>query len=152
VSRHEIDIEGLSSEWEPIAVAIPGEGEKIWTSKGIVSTVSAIHCEPALIVRRKVRKYDWSKTLNDVLIRLKTRPGLFLKEGFPEPEILQIGTSWQPNIHGKCPVDGEACWVRIRTVGGATSERLAKDVLWDFVNAYPVTAWQFIRLADGVEW
>lgn len=149
--KHEIEIEGLPEGWDPVAVAVPGEGEKIWTAKGIVSTVSAIHCEPALIVRRKVRKYDWSKTESQVLCVSSGVPGFWLSCD-------QVGGTkrlakvWQPNIHGVCPVDPVASIVRVRLADGQEYEILAGNIGWGTRIINPIVAYQFVRLADGVEW
>lgn len=147
--KYEIEIEGLPEGWEPVAVAIPGEDEKIWTSKGIVSAVSAIHCEPALIVRRKVRKYDWSKTLDDVLVY--DDDGHIYPHDCTRPRGFYTG--WQPNIHGKCPVDPDASIVNVRFMDGDEDEGKASTFAWGH-SFHPgtIVSWQFIRLADGVEW
>lgn len=148
-----IQIEGLPNGWEPVAIAVPGEGEKIWTSKGIVSAVSAIHCEPALIVRSKIKKYDWSKTLDDVLV-IASAEGMYRYRD-KRDKAKWIAGVWQPNIHGKCPVDPNSCIIRVRFADGSEAEGVPDSEAFEWsLLAGPsmVVAWQLIRLADGVEW
>jgi hypothetical protein len=139
MSRHEIDIEGLPEGWEPQLVKVlsgPLENESFGT---------ILRC------RRKVRKYDWSKTLPDVLVAKSPQHVVFGLLGHQPPDAgMVIAPIWQPNIHGKCPVDGEACIVRVRLADGSEFEGLAKQ-LWGFYNTRTIVAYQFIRLADGWE-
>lgn len=166
MSKHEIEIEGIPEGWEVVAIRGPNLGEQflgpilsdgnfqINTCKGFIGS------DPHVIVRRKVRKYDWSKTLLEVLVT--TNNIFFIKRGdldfdAPPPPTIAIGaalgargpailaTCWQPNIHGKCPVDPEASIVRIQ--GGSEHGDLAGMMDWQRVKA-----WQFVRLAEGVEW
>lgn len=141
MSRHEIEIEGLPEGWEisdlvfDTTSAYPRGKEQVLTA--------------TVVIRRKVRKYDWSKTLDDVLTTIDGCPGYFPAAGNYESS--GIAEIWQTNIHGKCPVDGEASVVRVRRAYGAEYEELAKNIEWRFLEN-PILGWQFIRLADGVEW
>lgn len=134
--KYEIDIEGVPEGYEP-------------TSAKVVDTATE-NCVAVIALRRKVRKYDWSKTLNDVLV-IGENGHIYPNDGI-RPRGLYAG--WQPNINGKCPVDPDASVVRVkyadRRVG---SEVLAGAVCWSYgFGAATVIAYQFIRLADGVEW
>lgn len=139
MSRHEIDIEGLPEGWESVKATYIG------VALGRNESASLI-----LEMRRKVRKYGWSKTLDDVLCVSTEIPGLWLAADLCHSRLAKV---WQPNIHGKCPVDGEACIVRVRLVNGTELEGSANDFSWSIRGEKgDVTAWQFVRLAEGVEW
>lgn len=146
MSIHEIEIEGLGPEWEAVGV---NAGQHVLDHDGSdVKYVGAV-----LKIRRKVRKYDHSKTLDDVLVMRKGASGCYPHSNILKDSIRCIVPAWQPNIHGKCPVDGEACWVRVRTAGGTEKEAKASDIDWgSYGFQKDVVAWQFIRLADGYEW
>lgn len=144
MSRHEIEIEGLGPEWEAVGV---NAGQHVLDHDGAdVKYVGAV-----LKIRRKVRKYDWSKTLDDVLILRPNTTGMTLYCGHGRPTAIPDGI-WQPNIHGKCPVDGEACIVRVRFADGTCHEGIAAKFTWVLDGEFDdIIAWQFIRLADGWE-
>lgn len=61
MSRHEIEIDGLPEGWEPVKLVVRLPATAVDASYECVSSQE-------LVIRRKVRKYDWSKTLDDVLI------------------------------------------------------------------------------------
>lgn len=159
MSRHEIEIEGLQEGWEPVAFRVPMKTERWIDSEGDVVNPNLNDYypkAPRLIVRRKVRKYDWSKTLTDVLIGFTEGSQIyqFIQIDAPYPLHMRIAPVWQPNIHGKCPVDPEACIVRVKRANGRDSEdMLASSICWEFgFGAATIISWQFIRLADGYEW
>ncbi len=156
MTRHEIDIEGLPEGWEPVRVGTPAEGDSILSPDGdIIPVCMEIHqyCRLCLIVRRKVRKYDHSKTDDDVLVRWKGRAGCHPKVTLADEAVGDIPPYWQPNIHGRCPVDGEACIVRVRYMSGDEREVAAHILDWSLsFHEGTVTAYQFIRLADGYKW
>lgn len=109
--------------------------------------------EVGLEVQPELRKYDRSKTLDDVLTTIKGHPGYFHAAGNYEPS--GIADIWQPNIHGKCPVDPKASLVRVRLADGREREWVADVIDWRLLPIYGgdlVTAWQFVRLAEGYEW
>jgi len=158
MSRHEIDIEGLPKGWEPVRIGYPKAGEDILEPNGAI-TQATTDWESiyglCLIIRRKVRKYDWSKTLPDVLVQMKDATGYH-----PHAEarrcrrFMIVPVIWQPNIHGKCPVDGEASVVRVLYASSVESrETIASKIRWGLgYGTETVLAWHFIRLADGYEW
>lgn len=136
MNRHEIEIEGLPEGVDPVSFLVGNaEGKEFVYGR--------------LQVRRKVRKYDWSKTLDDVLV-ITSEDGMYRYRDKREKSLGLAGV-WQPNIHGNCPVDGEASVVRVRRAYGAEYEALAKNIEWRFLEN-PILGWQFIRLADGYEW
>lgn len=142
MSRHEIDIEGLPEGYEPVKATYIG------ATLGKTETHSLM-----LEMRRKVRKYDHSKTDDDVLVRWKGRAGCYPKVTLADEAVGEIPPYWQPNIHGKCPVDGDACIVRVRLANGIEIEDVANKITWEIRIGYDdVVRWQFIRLADGYEW
>lgn len=151
MNKYEIDIPWETNEWEPIAFKYPEQVNDCWLDDhgAIVCWPHNLPKGPRLIVRRKVRKYDWSKTLDDVLVITKDGTLLPMMCHTMQPRQYGLAQCWQPNIHGKCPVDGEACIVRVRQCDGEDYEDLASNFNWDVDIVY---RWQFIRLADGVEW
>lgn len=146
MSIHEIEIEGLPEGYEPVKATYIG------AALGKTETHTL-----ALEIRRKVRKYDWSKTLDDVLIGFTEGAQIyqFIQIDAPYPLHMRIATIWQPNIHGKCPVDGEACHVKLKFSDGHEWHGKASEYEWSHPKdgTFPaLIAWQFIRLADGYEW
>lgn len=145
--KYEIEIEGLPEDIEPVAYAFPRKGDlivKAGTDQvSIEGPINYNFIERRLIVRRKTRKYDWNKTLDDVLV--KNGNGKLMRLGDCAHPTKWLSDLWQPNIHGKCPVDKEASIVRI--LGGSEKGDLASMMDWKLVEA-----WQFIRLADSYEW
>lgn len=120
---------------------------EIYSGQKIIELLRDVGME----VEPEVQKYDWSKTLDDVLVSdsstLYCAP-VAVKKGELMPGVnwkIWIAAVWQPNIHGKCPVDPEASIVRI--LGGSEHGDLAGMMDWKSVKA-----WQFIRLAEGYEW
>lgn len=145
MTRHEIDIEGLPEGWEALSVSVC---PTVLDYDGPDTRYANANVK----VRRKVRKYGWSKTLDDVLTTINGFPAYYPAAGNYEPS--GIAPIWQPNIHGKCPVDGEACIVRVRLADGTQDEVQANKISWSLKYGDVgdiVIAWQFIRLADGVE-
>jgi hypothetical protein len=141
MTRHEIDIEGLPDGWEPVKATYIG------AALGKTETHSLM-----LEMRRKVRKYRWEITLPDVLVAKSPQHVVFGLLGHQPPDAgMVIAPIWQPNIHGKCPVDGEACIVRVKRADGSEYTALANNITWEFTSN-PILGWQFIRLVDGVEW
>lgn len=150
--KHEIEIEGLPEGWEAAAFRVPLADEWCIDKHGNLMQTMGLLDAPRLIVRRKVRKYDWSKTLDDVLVEFENLPG------YPQYQQSKLATFdrkrlpddiWQPNIHGTCPVHGEAAIVRVKDIDSIEYEDIAEAIDWDLKNAY---CWQFVRLADGYEW
>ncbi len=139
--KYEIEIDGLPEGWEICGNRLDG-----FVANNDGNSASGFL---KLSLRRKVRKYDWSKTLDDVLVVVNSHPGFYTKAGIRHSQIDGIAPVWQPNIHGKCPVDPEASIVRVRAGGGREQEDSASAFIWD--NGI-ITAWQFLRLADGYEW
>lgn len=140
MSRHEIEIEGLPEGYEPVKATYIG------AALGKTETHTL-----ALEIRRKVRKYDHSKTLDDVLVITSTE-GMYRYRD-KRDKTTGIAGVLQPNIHGRCPVDPEASIVRVMHLNGATFESLASDVNWAIgCEDDDVIAWQFLSLADGYEW
>lgn len=160
--KYEIEIKGLPEGWEPERFGIPKEKDTIITRDGTIIAVKDMidpPCGPRLIVRRKVSKYDWSKTLDDVLVSdsstLYGAP-IAVKKGELMPGVdwkIRIASVWQPNIHGCCPVDPDASIVRVRFMDGDERESLARNFIWKF-SFHPgvIISYQFIRLSDNVEW
>ena len=127
--KYEIEIDGLPDGYEP--------AEKGFYNGGLmIITIS---------LRRKVRKYDWSKTLDEVLV-ISNNGHIYPNDGIRPRELY---TGWQPNIHGNCPVDPGACIVRVKDTDGNLYEDIAEAIDWAAENAY---CWQFVRLAEGYEW
>lgn len=152
MSRHEIDIEGLGKDLEPVKWGRVSIGDSYLSPKGhLIKNSQSPPSDMRLIVRRKVRKYDWSKTLDDVLTTSRN-PGdvIFMPLKYSGHENCRIAEIWQPNIHGKCPVDGEACIVRVKRANGSEYTALANNITWEFTSN-PILGWQFLRLADGWE-
>lgn len=148
MSRHEIEIEGLPEGWTPVSLK---SGLSCEDGAILPDGTATVMC--TLIVRRKVRKYRWEITLPDVLVAKSPQHVVFGLLGHQPPDAgMVIAPIWQPNIHGKCPVDGEACWVRVRCSYGHEHEGLASSFNWDSDLRQYITAYQFIRLADGWEW
>jgi hypothetical protein len=148
VSRHEIDIEGLPEGWTPVSLksGLPCENGAI-----LPDGTATVMC--TLIVRRKVRKYDHKKTLPDVLVTSLSPDDVFLLQKKCVASLCRIADVWQPNIAGICPVDPEASIVRVRVADGTFDEALAAKFIWTLDGEDDdITAWQFIRLADGWEW
>lgn len=156
--KYNIEVDGLPDGWEPVSYAVPKWGDYYIDSMDniiIGPAVVDLDVQRRIIVRRKVRKYDWSKTLDDVLT---------LRIGWEEVGMrhlhkqdahykVKLAEAWQPNIHGKCPVDPEACIVRVRYMSGDVSEVAAHIIDWSLsVDEGTVTAWKFVHLADKVEW
>jgi hypothetical protein len=78
VSRHEIDIEGLGKDLEPVKWGRVSIGDSYLSPKGhLIKNSQSPPSDMRLIVRRKVRKYDHSKTLDDVPVELVGRTGIF---------------------------------------------------------------------------
>ncbi len=167
--KHEIEIEGLHSEYKTMTLRMPRDGDMCYTGPGVVSEFSSgckIPSHPVLIVRRKVRKYDWSKTLGDVLTispliiqrEEEDVDGIHLKSEWPiifaDKRQRQVARVWQPNIHGKCPVDPEASIVRVRFMDDHEAVVRARDLGWGSESPFGlrIVAWQFIRLDYGYEW
>ncbi len=150
--KHEIEIEGLPEGWEPVAFRPNKDEEFFMGSSGRPEALDTGTNIPRLIVRRKTRKYDWSKTLEDVLV--KDGNGRLMPFSACNHPTKWLSELWQPNIHGTCPVDPEASMVRLKhSSGEVTDEVIAKHVHWRLDGTYgAVLAWQFIRLSDGYEW
>lgn len=148
--KYEIEIEGLPEGWEPVAFRAPTDTDDGWiarTGEILEKKRGYFTNEPRLILRRTTKKYDWSKTLDDVLVR---GTGMqFFQLCAAKHKQFDIPVIWQPNIHGKCPVDPEASIVLVMDLDGDTYEDIAGAIDWSVENAY---CWQFVRLADGVEW
>lgn len=142
--KYEIEIEGLPEGYEP-------------TAAKVVNTATE-NCVAVIALRRKVRKYDWSKTLGDVLVTNSNftyakRSTLEIDDNI-KPGSIVIASVWQPNLDGKCPVDPDASIVRVKTSDGNELEDLAANIkTWHAQNfSVQIVAWQFVRLADGYEW
>lgn len=155
--KHTIEIEGLPEGYEPVAFRVPMKTERWIDSEGDVVNPNLNDYYPKvprLIVRRKVRKYDWGKTHSGTLVTRVDQDGYWTCGiSFALGKQACIADLWQPNIHGKCPVDGEACWVRVRYLSGDIGEVAANILDWSLsADEGTVIAWQFLRLADGYEW
>src|SRR5690606_26029900 len=123
MSSYEIEIPWKTNEWEPVAFRYPMQDGEHWLDDhGAIVKVDANRpppLGPRLIVRRKVRKYDWSKTLDDVLVHVGGFNGFHTRQLSKSiPGIPEIAPIWQPNIHGKCPVDPDASIVQVEFADG----------------------------------
>lgn len=155
--KYDIEIDGLPDGWEPVNYAVPQRGDYyIDSMDGIINgpAVTDWDVQRRIIVRRKVQKYDWSKTLSDVLVLRKFREGAWSLLG-ARGEQSGLALCWQPNIHGKCPVDPDRCVIRVRFADGSEAEGVPNSDAFEWsLLAGPsmIVAYQFIRLADNVEW
>lgn len=152
--KYEIEIEGVPGGWEPVKYAHHTPADHFVNDAGeVVRMPNMLQGPKVLIVRRKVRKYDWTQVLPSVLVTVGGK-ALYrsVDVDTPYPKDMRLSDEWQPNIHGKCPVDPGACIVRIKCSYGHIQEKLASEINWDTHLRQFVVAWQFIRLVDGVEW
>lgn len=152
--KYDIEVEGLPDGWELVSYAVPKKGDYYIDSMDDVINGPAVtdwDVQRRIIVRRKVRKYDWSKTIDDVLT---------LRIGWEEVGMrhlhkqdahykVKLAEAWQPNIHGKCPVDPDASVIRVKRNDGAEEVAIAKKFNW---ASWTIIGWKFEYLADGVEW
>lgn len=154
--KYEIEINGkIPDEWEVDRIGLGRTGDSYLgpiLSDGFFQINQVDHHSGSgtrVIVRRKVRKYDWSKTLDDVLV-IADNGHIYPNDGI-RPRGLYNG--WQPNIHGKCPVDPEAVIVKVRFMDGDEDEGKASTFTWAH-SFHPgtIVGWQFIRLAEGYKW
>jgi len=160
--KYEIEIDGkIPDGWEVDRIGQGRTGDRYLgpiLSDGFFQINQVDHHSGSgarVIVRRKVRKYDWSKTLDDILTLRIGHEEIGLKPLHKQDAHYKIKLPevWQPNVHGECPVDPEASIVRVRFMNGDELECKAKNLSWtNLYHPATIASWQFIRLSDGYEW
>lgn len=149
--KYEIEIPIVPEGWEPVAFRGAVCGENYINFRGLVDECTR-ELEPAgqqvLIVKRKTRKYDWSKTHKDVLI-VDMNGDMHTQPKYPVQPYrnMQMAEVWQPNITDECPVDPDACIVEVVYVDGEFGFGFASRFNWPSVKR-----WRFVKLVEGVVW
>lgn len=136
--KYEIEIDGLPEGWAPV-------GFRFGSNRDTENYTGYIGFGGALICKRVLKKYDWSKTLDDVLVL--DGNGNVHPCGGADSKIIYGG--WQHSIHRKCPVDPEASVVRVKRNDGSEEVILASKINW---GCWTVIGWRFEYLAGGYEW
>lgn len=95
-----------------------------------------------IILTPKVKKYDWSKTSEKVLV--VDFPTVLLRA---HRTYLPLSTEWIPYLGGECPFDEDAVIVEVMYRCGTTIIRSAKDINRDIMR--DANAIRFVELVDG---
>lgn len=151
MTKYTIDIEGVPEGWEPVRYDRSQTGDHYLNELGEHFVDNGPHYH-GIILRKKTRRYDWSKVDGDVLFVAKGG-GIWRYDDIDRADIHSFEDGWQVNP-GVCPVDPDGTIVEVEFAEGRSETRGAGD--FNFAKeGRPtrsiITQWRFIRFAEGIE-
>lgn len=129
----------------------PKPGEIASSDGKLYTDVDLINEYP--IVRRTVKKYDWSLVDDRVIVIGPdgiSRTMASVRDH--DTSRYTIASFWQPSMMEWCPVDGGASHVTVIFMNGNSTSGRAGSFDWSAGGRMAIRAWQFNGIADDYEY